>query len=54
MLADQVNELVIGRTDGNGVLYYTAHLRAFLPVPEIERPPEIPAPATSSCSTSAS
>ena len=36
MLADQINELTIGRTDGNGVLYYTAHLRAFLPVPEVE------------------
>jgi uncharacterized protein YfaS (alpha-2-macroglobulin family) len=36
MLTDQANNLVIGRTDGNGVLYYTAHLRAFLPVPEVE------------------
>jgi uncharacterized protein YfaS (alpha-2-macroglobulin family) len=36
MLKDKVNELTIGRTDGNGVLYYTAHLRAFLPVPEVE------------------
>jgi alpha-2-macroglobulin len=36
LLADQANELTIGRTEGNGVLYYTAHLRAFLPVPEIE------------------
>ncbi|GIL14092.1 MAG: hypothetical protein BroJett038_28120 [Chloroflexota bacterium] len=36
LLADEANELVFGRTDGPGVLYYTAHLRAFLPVPEIE------------------
>ncbi len=36
MLQGQANELVIGRTDGAGVLYYTAHLRTFLPVPEIE------------------
>ncbi len=36
MLTDQVNSLVIGRTDGDGVLYYTAHLRVFLPVPQVE------------------
>ena len=36
MLAQQVNDLVIGRTDGSGVLYYTAHLRVFLPVPQVE------------------
>lgn len=36
MLTDQANELVIGRTDGAGVLYYTAHLEAYLPVPEVE------------------
>ncbi|MFN8562123.1 MAG: Ig-like domain-containing protein [Anaerolineae bacterium] len=36
LLRDQVNELVIDRTDGSGVLYYTAHLRTFLPVPQIE------------------
>ncbi len=36
LLQDQANELVISRTDGPGVLYYTAHLRTFLPVPEIE------------------
>ena len=34
LLADQANELVIGRTEGNGVLYYTAHLTSYLPVPE--------------------
>lgn len=36
MLQDEANLLVVGRTDGPGVLYYTAHLRAFLPVPEVE------------------
>ncbi|MCA0455767.1 MAG: Ig-like domain-containing protein [Chloroflexi bacterium] len=36
MLAGQVNELVIGRTEGNGVLYYTAHMKNYLPVPEVE------------------
>ena len=36
LLADQANALVIGRTDGPGVLYYTAHLRAYLPVPQVE------------------
>lgn len=36
MLVGQVNELVIGRTDGNGVLYYTAHMKNYLPVPEVE------------------
>ncbi|MBI5669953.1 MAG: Ig-like domain-containing protein [Chloroflexi bacterium] len=36
LLQDEANALVIGRTDGPGALYYTAHLRAFLPVPEIE------------------
>ncbi len=36
LLLDQPNELMIERSDGPGVLYYTAHLRVFLPVPEIE------------------
>jgi hypothetical protein len=36
LLKDQANNLVIGRTEGAGVLYYTAHLRAFLPVPEVQ------------------
>jgi len=27
---------VLSRTDGEGVLYYTAHMRSFLPVPEID------------------
>ncbi len=29
------NELVIERDDGNGILYYTAYLNAYLPVPEV-------------------
>ena len=36
LLKDQANELLIDRSEGPGVLYYTAHLRTFLPVPEIE------------------
>ncbi|MEZ4670447.1 MAG: Ig-like domain-containing protein [Anaerolineae bacterium] len=36
LLAQQANELVIGRSEGSGVLYYTAHLKAYLPVPEIK------------------
>ncbi len=36
LLAQQANELVIGRTEGNGVLYYTAHLKTYLPVPEVK------------------
>ena len=36
LLTDTANELVIDRTAGAGALYYTAHLRAFLPVPEVE------------------
>ena len=36
LLKDQANLLTIARTDGPGVLYYTAYLRVFLPVPEIE------------------
>ncbi|HEX3052305.1 MAG TPA: hypothetical protein VHP83_16715, partial [Aggregatilineaceae bacterium] len=36
MLADQANKLVFSRTEGDGNMYYTAHLRAFLPVPEVE------------------
>ncbi len=36
LLKDQANLLAIARTDGPGVLYYTAYLRVFLPVPEIE------------------
>ncbi|NDJ75176.1 MAG: SH3 domain-containing protein, partial [Chloroflexi bacterium] len=36
LLADQANRLAFSRTDGDGNMYYTAHLRAFLPVPEVE------------------
>ena len=36
LLRDQANNLVISRGEGEGNLYYTAHLRVFLPVPEIE------------------
>lgn len=36
LLQEEANALVIGRTDGPGVLYYTAHLRAYLPVPEVD------------------
>ncbi|MEQ8672256.1 MAG: Ig-like domain-containing protein [Aggregatilineales bacterium] len=36
MLRDQANTLVFDRTAGSGVLYYTAYLNAYLPVPEIE------------------
>lgn len=34
--AEQQNTLEFNRTEGNGALYYTAYLRAMLPVPEIE------------------
>lgn len=36
LLADQANRLTFTRTEGQGNLYYTAHLQAFLPVPEVE------------------
>jgi uncharacterized protein YfaS (alpha-2-macroglobulin family) len=36
LLKDTGNQLTIGRGAGNGRLYYTAHLRAFLPVEQIE------------------
>lgn len=36
LLKGQVNNLLIGRTGDEGALYYTAHLRVFLPVPEIQ------------------
>jgi len=36
MLLEQVNHLTIGRSDGPGRLYYTAHLETFLPVEEVE------------------
>jgi alpha-2-macroglobulin len=34
--ADQGNRLQVGRGDGSGRLYYTAHLRAFLPVADVK------------------
>jgi len=36
LLADTGNLLTVARTDGNGRLYYSAHLKVFLPVEEIE------------------
>lgn len=36
LLRDTGNWLTIGRGDGSGQLYYTAHLRTFLPVEDIE------------------
>jgi hypothetical protein len=35
MLQSEVNTIQFSRTDGNGGLYYTAHLNVNLPVPEI-------------------
>ncbi len=36
LLADTGNLLTVARTDGNGRLYYSAHLKVYLPVEEIE------------------
>lgn len=36
LLVESGNLLTVARTDGNGRLYYTAHLKVFLPVEEIE------------------
>ncbi len=36
LLAEEANRLVFTHGEGPGVMYYTAHLRAFLPVPEVE------------------
>jgi uncharacterized protein YfaS (alpha-2-macroglobulin family) len=36
LLADRVNKLKINRSGGDGNLYYTANLTAYLPVPEIK------------------
>jgi uncharacterized protein YfaS (alpha-2-macroglobulin family) len=36
LLAEGANRLVISRTEGQGNLYYTAHLTAYLPVPDVE------------------
>jgi uncharacterized protein YfaS (alpha-2-macroglobulin family) len=35
LLTDQANRLMIARTDGTGILYYTAHLNVNLPVEKI-------------------
>ncbi len=36
LLVDASNRLTVARTDGNGRLYYSAHLKVYLPVEEIE------------------
>jgi uncharacterized protein YfaS (alpha-2-macroglobulin family) len=36
LVTDASNLLTIARTDGNGRLYYSAHLKVYLPVEEIE------------------
>lgn len=36
MLQDDLNMVVFSRSEGEGNLYYTAYLRQFLPVPEVE------------------
>ena len=36
LIADMTNALTIARTDGNGRLYYTAHLEVYLPVEKVE------------------
>ncbi|MGD1993608.1 MAG: alpha-2-macroglobulin family protein, partial [Anaerolineae bacterium] len=36
LLVDETNRLEIARTTGAGQLYYTAHLRAFLPVEQVQ------------------
>lgn len=36
LLKDAGNTLTVGRGDGPGVLYYTAQLRSYLPVPEVK------------------
>jgi len=36
LLLDQPNRLLIGRGEGPGRLYYTAHLRAYLPVEDVQ------------------
>ncbi len=36
LLAEASNRLIVGRGEGQGRLYYTAHLRTFLPVEEVE------------------
>jgi hypothetical protein len=36
LLQDEANLLTFTRSAGEGALYYTAHLRAYLPVPQVE------------------
>ncbi len=36
LMTDEVNRLLFERSAGQGRLYYTAHLTAYLPVPEVE------------------
>lgn len=36
MIQGEVNELVFQRSDGDGNMYYTAFLEAYLPVPEVD------------------
>ena len=36
LLADEANRLAFIRSEGDGNMYYTAHLEAYLPVPEVE------------------
>jgi uncharacterized protein YfaS (alpha-2-macroglobulin family) len=36
LIADMTNALTIARTDGNGRLYYTAHLEVYQPVENVE------------------
>ncbi|HLU09140.1 MAG TPA: hypothetical protein VK003_05700, partial [Oceanobacillus sp.] len=36
MLIGELNQLEFERSGGDGALYYTAHLEAYLPVPEVE------------------
>lgn len=35
LITDELNRLAIGRTEGSGNLYYTAHLKIWLPVEEV-------------------
>ncbi len=36
LFTDDINRLVVGRTAGNGNLYYTAHMNIYLPVADIQ------------------
>lgn len=36
LLRGEANNLLFERTDGPGALYYTAHLEAYMPVPEVQ------------------